>query len=909
MPNEWPPDDSQTPEPWSTPSGPRPDGGEPGGFRGGDPPADGSLPPTFPWPPPGGSADEPAIPGYAILSVLGRGGMGVVYLARQLALNRIVALKMILMPLGIAPEKREELDKRFRIEAEAVARLQHANIVQIYDFGTCAGNHYLALELLEGGSLAKRLTGTLLKDKEAALLVEQLARAMEVVHEKGIVHRDLKPHNVLLAWDGTPKIGDFGLAKRLDVTDGLTPDGTVLGTPAYMAPEQAAGRVKEIGPAADTYALGVILYEVLTGRPPFRAATVMETLLKVLQEEPISPAWFVSLKRDLETICLKCLRKEAGKRYASALALAEDLRRFLDGKPIKARPVSATERVVMWARRRPALATLLGVTMMALLSLGLLWAGLRRQARSEQARTQVQRLAGAAPEAVPYALAELAPLRDEALPLLRGQFADATTDPGARLRLASGLAALGESPDAFLVDAILRAPASAGKCKNIVTALASGKEQACVQLRQRFKDETDPAARVRRAVVLLHLGDPEAAKSMLALDADPQYRTAFIHGYASWHGNLLDLPALLRAARSGPFRSGLCSAVATLDPALLSGAERQALREVLAELYTREEDSGSHAAAGQALRRWRSYLPALRKSRRPATGREWFVNKQGMTMVRVHPGTFTMGDPDEDNTTDAMPAHRVTLQRPYFLCDREVSVDLFRLFATDRDHPEKEKPQGWAPKPKISPEGGCPAQRISWHEAVLFCNWLSRKEGRTPCYERASRARGKDPDGKKLVSFDVWRCDFAADGYRLPTEAEWEYACRAGTATHYVFGNDETLLSRYGVYSSGFWIPTAPGGSLLPNGWGFFDMHGNVWEWCWDWYGSYSGTAQADPGGPEQSKAGEGYTDCRVVRGGGVCNSSGDWRSASRGYVHHLFRSGNTGFRVACTIKDSNRTR
>ena len=320
----------------------------------------------------------PSIPGYEIEGVLGRGGMGIVYRARQVMLNRIVALKMILA----GEHAGHEASVRFLSEAEMVAKLRHPHIVQIYGFGAHDDRPYLELEYLEGGSLAQRLDGTPWPPAQAAGLLETLARAIDQAHQREIIHRDLKPANILLAADGTPKITDFGLAKSMRAHPDLTHSGAIMGSPSYMAPEQAEGKTRETGPAADLYSLGVILYELLTGRPPFRGSTVYATLHQVKTAEPVPPARLVpGLPRDIETIAIKCLRKDPGKRYGSALALAEDLARFQARETILARPPSVPERGWRWCRRNQPLAWSFGAVAAALLAL----AGLSLLYASQQA--------------------------------------------------------------------------------------------------------------------------------------------------------------------------------------------------------------------------------------------------------------------------------------------------------------------------------------------------------------------------------------------------------------------------------------------------------------------------------------------------------------------------------------------
>jgi tetratricopeptide (TPR) repeat protein/tRNA A-37 threonylcarbamoyl transferase component Bud32 len=326
------------------------------------------------------------VAGYEILGELGRGGMGVVYKARQLGLNRLVALKMVL-----AGAHAGELQlARFYTEAEAVAGLQHPNIVQIFEVGKHDDLPYFSLEFVDGGSLADKLGGQPQPPKEAACLLEALARGMACAHQRSIIHRDLKPANVLLTRDAVPKITDFGLAKRLESDSSQTKSGTLMGTPNYMAPEQAAGKTREIGPLSDGYALGAILYEMLTGRPPLVGTTVLETLDLVQNKEPLPPSRLQpGVPRDLETICLKCLQKEPARRYASTEALADDLRRFLAGEPIQARPVSRTERAWRWCKRNPRVAILTGIALLLLVTAGAALSALvvtRTRERAAEAR-------------------------------------------------------------------------------------------------------------------------------------------------------------------------------------------------------------------------------------------------------------------------------------------------------------------------------------------------------------------------------------------------------------------------------------------------------------------------------------------------------------------------------------------
>ena len=351
----------------------------------------------------------PNVPGYEILSELGRGAMGVVYKARQTRLNRLVALKMVLAGAHASPQQLARFDQ----EARSVARLQHPNIVQIYEIGEQQGLPYFSLEFVDGGTLEKLIGRHPQPPRTAAELVETLARAMHFAHEQNIIHRDLKPANILLVSGGVvsgdrsagttrlspvttyhspltthqPKITDFGLAKAVEESGSQnTATGTIMGTPSYMPPEQARGDVTAIGPLCDLYSLGAIFYELLTGRPPFQGATILDTLDQVRNREPV-PVLQLQPKvpTDLETICLKCLQKEPARRYANCGELADDLARFLAGHPIQARPVSGVERFWRWCRRNPRVAGLSAATVLFLTCTAAvsLWAAVAMAAKNK----------------------------------------------------------------------------------------------------------------------------------------------------------------------------------------------------------------------------------------------------------------------------------------------------------------------------------------------------------------------------------------------------------------------------------------------------------------------------------------------------------------------------------------------
>lgn len=382
----------------------------------------------------------PHIPGYEIEGVVGCGGMGVVYRARHLKLNRPVAIKMLLAGGYAGPHELE----RFKREAESIAAICHPGIVQVFDAGECDGHPFFVMEYVDGGTLAQRLDGRPRASSEAATQIVALARAVHAAHAGGVMHRDLKPANVLVSADGTLKIADFGLARRsgqLEHGSALTITGAHMGTPSYMAPEQAAGAATGFCPLIDIYALGAILYELLTGRPPFRGETPAETERQVISDEPVPPMRLPpNVPRDLQTICLKCLHKDPNRRYGSAADLADDIERCLRGDPVLARPVGVLERTAKWCRRRPAAATAVTVSVIAVAAAvaGGIWLERAEQARHTQRVVRQESARSAVESALPL-VERMAGSRQWAeaagvLETARARLADAeSTDLAARL--------------------------------------------------------------------------------------------------------------------------------------------------------------------------------------------------------------------------------------------------------------------------------------------------------------------------------------------------------------------------------------------------------------------------------------------------------------------------------------------
>jgi serine/threonine protein kinase/formylglycine-generating enzyme required for sulfatase activity len=846
---------------------------------------------------------------YELLLEIARGGMGVVFKARQVSLNRIVAVKMILAGSFAGPEGVQ----RFRTEAEAAAQLDHPGIVPIYEVGQHEGQHYFSMGFVDGQSLSKRVAESPLPAREAAEIVRAVANAVQYAHDKGVIHRDLKPGNILMDKAGKPRVTDFGLAKLTESSSDLTGTGQVLGTPSYMPPEQAAGQVSAVGRLADVYSLGAILYCLLTGRPPFQAATPLETILQVKTQEPVSPRQLnAGIPLDLNTIALKCLEKDPARRYESARNVADELERFLNGEPIVARPISTVERGWRWCKRKPLIPSVVAAVLAISTVAGLAFRHfsaiergkiLQREEKSLQREvvTAVDAVQNSRGPVVPFTIRDLKKLPSK-MPLLELKSRYAAAESDRKLPLAYALSEYGEVDAEFLCSQIKQsAPEDVA---NFVTAFEHDRDASLAAIQSSAAQgysAQDWRLKARLATVALHLDNETIAADVCQIDdrPDPVQRTIFIDELPIWHGNLEKLVSHCKELSDPALRSALCMGVGSIPVDRLTSAETAAWKPVLSEWYQTAPDNVTHSAAGWALREWKADLPVVSTSSQPDENHERFVNSLGMTMLKIRPGRFVRSAffrAQVDQTMKKTP-QTVTLTRAFYLSDREVTISQFRQFVNDPQCPNEEKPENWqqANGAVNTVRDEYPKDSVNWYDCVLFCNWLSRKESLAPGYERTGKKLKLRNFQNEEREVDEWRLA-ANGGYRLPTEAEWEYACRAGTTTDYASGSDLTLLRKYAVYQTGDSIQAAACASKLPNGWGLFDMHGNVWEWCYDWYAEWYAEY---PAGDLSDPIGLQVPLDRVIRGGGCGNAASYCQSADRGRNSPVTRHVDSGFRLA----------
>jgi len=724
---------------------------------------------------------------YRILEPLGEGGMGAVFLAKDTQLDRLVALKVPKLEESATADS--DALRRFLREARSAATLSHPNICPIYDIGEFSGTPYLTMAYIEGKPLSALVEpGKPMDQRRATEIVRMLARAMEEAHGRGVIHRDLKPSNVMMTARGEPVIMDFGLALREEsIETNLTKSGALLGTPAYMAPEQIEGGSRAAGSASDIYSLGVILYQLLTSRLPFQGS-VMKMLGKILYESPDPPSKYrPDLDHDLEAICLKAMAKQAEDRYTTMADLAVALERKLDeNRGEKARRWSLGSRLL-------AVAVVCAAVLLAAYVLNdSFFVGRVQIILSE-----------------PDAAVEV---------LLDGTQVDRAR-LGEPLRLQPGehrLAVRGDGYQPWSQSITVQR----GSNSPVTVTLAAAPAQRAVGRGEERNEKKAP------------LGQVSAPGRSLPPFAGQEKRA----------GSVQPPSATSTTERPPP-------PPAPSPPAPTKGTDSTAARR----------DSQS-----------RSIEPAKN-----------ITNRIGMRFVLIPAGSFQMGSPEGEGEADEHPRHEVRISRPFYLSIHEVTQGQY-LAVTGKNPSWFSARGGGKEAVKTPSTDEHPVETVSWFDAMRFSNMLSEREGLAPFYTVAEPS--------------VQVHDWAGPGYRLPTEAEWEYACRASSQMRYSFSDVATELSRYAWFSDFSGQVTHPVGQKLANTWGLYDMHGNVWEWCWDWYSAdyYKHSTSVDARGPEQA-------NFRVRRGGSFGDSPADLRSAVRTRLGPMIRSRFVGFRLART--------
>ncbi|MFC1485836.1 SUMF1/EgtB/PvdO family nonheme iron enzyme [Candidatus Latescibacterota bacterium] len=816
-----------------TPSGEG--GGKPGDSKAGEPPPKPPKPPEQPEQPTDDMSEEEAqlrehLAGrYEIKKKLGAGGMASVYLAREIALNRDVAIK--LLPKAFV--RNADFVDRFKNEAQVAANLEHPNIVRIYQISEEHELVYFVMSLIPGGSLTDRI------EKKGALPIDSVIRwgmetcsALAYGHSKGVIHRDLKPDNIMLDRNDTVIVMDYGIAKAGEGT-GLTQTGTVIGTPQYMSPEQARG--KKLDSRSDIYSMGIVLYQMATGELPFQATDAASLMYMHVHENPEPPdARNADVPEWLRNIILKCLSKNPDDRFANAEELGAALTEKYSPK-VTATPLRDEERK---ARKKRLAVTAVVVVIIATGITALVMWRAEQQRTAEQARiTQEQQVREAERAEQEQQLAER---DDRAWEQAQGMNSRESYNTYLQVypegrhidEATANIAALGEEA--------ARA-AEAARPQEETPEERQAREAVLAEQQRRAEE----AERARQ--------DDLAFQNAEMVDSEQAYMT-YLKNYPQGH-HIDDANQRLAAISTQAAQAAQASAEQT------ARQDDQAF-----ELASRENTSQSYSTYlisypdGHHSEEARTRIAAFDAREAEAEKVRIALSSMSIRMVQVPGGSFLMGS--EGGAGDERPVRKVTLSGFEF-SSTEISQGQFNTIVGENPS-------------YFKLDDNNPVERVSWLDAIMFCNRLSEKVGLELCYDTETGA-----------------CDFTKNGFRLPTEAEWEYACRAESGSDYNLGDGESALDRAGWYQRNGIERTHPGGQKTPNAWGLYDMHGNVWEWCNDWYAedTYASGAAENPTGPASGSE-------RVLRGGSYLDQPQDSRSAKRRSFEPDEDYSDIGFRI-----------